>query len=289
MGGYGMIGLGAMGAPFAANLARAGLPVAGFDAAGSQARAPEGVTPLASVAELAAKCETAFLSLPDGAVCRAVAQEIAEAPGRILRAVIDLSTIGPSAAEEIAADLSAAGIAYADAPVSGGRAGAVAGTITVIWAGDEAMLDVHRPALDAIAGNVFHVGTQPGQGQAMKLLNNFLSATAMTATTEAIRFGLAAGLDMRVMCDVLNVSTGRNSATADKFPNRIATGTYDAGFATALMAKDMRLYHAAAEEAGTPNRVGTLIDALWQAADRAMPDSDFTRIYDYLESVRGHG
>lgn len=289
MSGYGMIGLGAMGAPFAANLARAGLPVAGFDAAGSEARAPEGVTPLDSVAALAAKCETAFLSLPDGNVCRAVAREIVDAPGRTLRAVIDLSTIGPSAAEEIAAELSAAGIAYADAPVSGGRAGAVAGTITVIWAGDEAMLEAHRPALDAIAGNVFHVGTRPGQGQAMKLLNNFLSATAMAATTEAIRFGLAAGLDMRVMCDVLNVSTGRNSATADKFPNRIATGTFDAGFATALMAKDMRLYHAAAEEAGAPNRVGTLIDALWQAADQAMPDSDFTRIYDYLESVRSDG
>ncbi len=284
-----MIGLGAMGAPFAANLARAGLPVAGFDAAGTEGRAPEGVMPLASAAALAARCETVFLSLPDGNACRAVAQEIIDTPDSTVRAVIDLSTIGPAAAEEIAADLWEAGIAYADAPVSGGRAGAVAGTITVIWAGDEAMLEAHRPALDAIAGNVFHVGSRPGQGQAMKLLNNFLSATAMAATTEAIRFGLSAGLDMKVMCDVLNVSTGRNSATADKFPNRIATGTYDAGFATALMAKDMRLYHAAAEEAGTHNRVGTLVDALWQAADEAMPGSDFTRIYDYLESVHRDG
>lgn len=289
MSGYGVIGLGAMGAPFAANLARAGLPVAGYDASGSEARAPKGVEPLGSVAALAARCETVFLSLPDGAVCQAVAEEIAAAPKRSVRVVIDLSTVGPAAAAEIAALLGAAGIAYADAPVSGGRAGALAGTITVIWAGDAELLEAHRPALDAIAGNIFHVGTRPGQGQAMKLLNNFLSATAMAATTEAIRFGLSAGLDMRVMCDVLNVSTGRNTATDDKFPNRIATGTFDAGFATALMAKDLRLYQAAVDQAGTPNRVGETIGALWQATEEALPDSDFTRIYEYLGSVRRHG
>lgn len=282
MTAYGVIGLGAMGAPVAANLAKAGLAVFGHDAAGSVERAPEGVTPVDSVAELVASCDAVFLSLPDGAVCRAVCDEIAAARDRRTRAVIDLSTIGPAAAEDIAERLAGAGIAYADAPVSGGRAGAVKGTITVIWAGDVELLETHREALGAMSGNVFHVGSRAGQGQAMKLLNNYLSATAMVATSEAVRFGLAAGLDIGVMCDVLNVSTGRNSATQDKFPNQIATGAFDAGFATALMAKDMKLYDEAVAAARTPNRIGALVDALWRAADGAMPGSDFTRIYEFL-------
>jgi 3-hydroxyisobutyrate dehydrogenase len=151
-----------------------------------------------------------------------------------------------------------------------------------MFGGSAEILDAHRPILEVFAGNVFHVGTRAGQGQAMKLLNNYLSATALAATSEALAFGIANGLDMATMIDVLNVSTGRNSATADKFPNRVMTDTYDAGFHTALMAKDLRLYVEMVERAGTSREVGAAISALWQHADASMPGSDFTEIWKYV-------
>jgi 3-hydroxyisobutyrate dehydrogenase len=129
---------------------------------------------------------------------------------------------------------------------------------------------------------VIAVGEQAGQGQAMKLANNFLSSVAMAATSEAVHFGVSQGLDMRTMLDVLNVSTGRNSATVDKFPNRIATGTFDAGFALPLMAKDVALYYENAIAAGTVTEIGATIAAVWKDANAAMPGDDFTRIYDFV-------
>ncbi len=140
--------------------------------------------------------------------------------------------------------------------------------------------------LEGFTGNVFHVGVEPGQGQAMKLLNNFLSGTAMAATSEAIAFGDSQGLDLATMLDVVNVSTGVNSATRDKFPQRILTGSFDAGFKTALLAKDVTLYLDNARAAGAPHDLGAVVAALWQACDRALPDSDFTRVFEYLREGR---
>ena len=175
-----------------------------------------------------------------------------------------------------------------DGPVSGGVTGARNKTISLMFAGPESVLDAHRAVLEAFAGNVFHVGTSPGQGQAMKLLNNYLSATAMVSTSEALTFGRVHGLELPVMLEVLNASTGRNSATADKFPNRILTGRYDAGFHTKLMAKDMRLYLDTADRAGAPASVGRSVSAVWQRADTAQPGSDFTRIWTFVsEDVPG--
>jgi 3-hydroxyisobutyrate dehydrogenase len=151
-----------------------------------------------------------------------------------------------------------------------------------MFGGPAAVLDAHRPVLDAIAGNVFHVGESAGQGQAMKLLNNFLSAVALAATSEAVSFGQAEGLDMQVMVDVLNVSTGRNSATYDKFPNRVMTGTYDAGFHTRLMSKDVKLFLESIDGVGTSKVVASAIGQVWAAADAAMPGSDFTEIWKFV-------
>ena len=116
----------------------------------------------------------------------------------------------------------------------------------------------------------------------MKLLNNFLSATAMAATSEAVAFGLSHGLDMKTLLDVVNASTGRNTATADKFPNRILTGTYDAGFKTKLLTKDVGLFLDNAKAAGTPTAVAETVAGLWRRCDEALPDSDFTRIYEFI-------
>ncbi len=282
----GFVGLGNMGAPMAANLAAAGCDLHVHDKAGTSERAPEGVATAASAAEVAEAAGTVFLSLPDGDACREVVREIAASPGRATSLIVDFSTIGVAAAQGIARELAEAGIDYADAPVSGGRAGAVAGTLTVMWAAPAALLQRLRGALDAVAKNVFHVGDAAGQGQAMKLLNNFLSGTALAATSEAVAYGETQGLDPRTVIDVLNASTGRNTATSDKFPNRILTGSFDAGFQTALMAKDLQLYVESARTGGAPLEIGNRVAETWRRAAGEMPDSDCTRIYEFVRGRR---
>lgn len=284
MDAFGFIGLGQMGGPLAAHLAGAGFDLTVHDKA--DVPAPGGAARAASAGEVAAAADTVFLSLPDGPATLAVAGEIAEAGGRRATAVVDLSTIGPDAAREAAAVCKAAGVLYVDAPVSGGRAGALAGTVTVMWAGPAGELDRRRDALASFSANVFHVGDEPGQGQALKMLNNFLAGTAMAATSEAILYGLTQGLDMKTMLDVINVSSGVNSASRDKFPDRVLTGTFDAGFKTALIAKDIRLYLENTRAAGSPDSLGAAVAGIWAACDRALPGSDFTRIFEF---IRGGG
>lgn len=278
----GFIGLGDMGGPIAGNIAKGGTQLVAFDKAGTDSRAPADSIIADSVADVAAQAESIFLCVPDGAISRSICDEIIDAPQRQTRTVIDLSTTGVAAAEGTAAALAEAGIVYVDSPVSGGRAGASAGTITVIWAGPEQTLEDHRSIVESMSGNVFHVGNEAGKGQTMKLLNNFLSATAMAATSEAVIFGLAQGLEFDSMIDVLNVSTGMNTATKDKFPNRIGTGTYDAGFRSALMRKDMRLYREGVASAGTPATISETVDDIWDQVDRQRPGSDLTEVFKFL-------
>ena len=118
----------------------------------------------------------------------------------------------------------------------------------------------------------------------MKLANNFLSATALAASSEAVAFGVAHGLDMATMIDVLNVSTGRNSATIDKFPNRIITESYDAGFSTAHMTKDVGLFVDGAGAVETAATVAAAVTETWRGCDEAMPGSDFTEIWRYVST-----
>jgi 3-hydroxyisobutyrate dehydrogenase len=286
----GFIGLGKMGGPMAANLARVCERFVCFDAAGTADRAPSGanVEIASSVQDVARRCDSVFLSVPDGKVTLALAQAITSATEVRASTVIDLSTIGPEAAVEAAAKLAAEGITYCDGPVSGGAAGARAATISLMFSGETAVLEAHRALLQAFTGNVFHVGERAGQGQAMKLLNNFLSATALAATSEALAFGEAHGLDLATMVAVLNVSTGRNSASADKFPNRILTGTYDAGFSTAHMSKDVGLFANGAAAAGTAHAVASAVTATWRATEQAMPASDFTEIWKFISGPIAH-
>ena len=279
---YGFIGLGNMGAPMCGHLCAAGLPIICYDAAGTSERAPEGAEIATDLAAVVAATDTIFLSLPDGSVVIEVAGEIVATAQRRATTVVDLSTTGPDVAVAVGADLAEAGIVFVDAPVSGGRSGAVAATLALMCAGPDEAVAALETAFEAIAGNVFQVGKRPGQAQAMKLLNNFLSATAMAATTEATLFGAAHGLEMDTMLAVLNVSSGRNTATGDKFPNRVATGTFDAGFATALMSKDVALYREQVGRAGTPDSVADVVSRLWRETEATLPGSDFTEIYRYL-------
>ena len=282
----GFIGLGNMGVPMSRRLIEADWSVIGYDAAGAEERLPVGVQAATSVVALTAACDIVLLSLPDGVASNAVAKEIAEAPDRRTVVVIDTSTIGIDAALTSANTLSAAGMTYVDAPVSGGVSGANAGSLAMMVATDAEAFESLRPILGVIAKNCFHVGDTVGQGQTMKLLNNFLSGTAMTATAEAISFGIDHGLDMEVMLNLLNVSSGQNTATSDKYLNRVLTGTYDAGFATQLIAKDVKLYEECVANSGARSVVGAVVCDQLQRADAALPGSDFTRIYDYVRDSR---
>ena len=278
----GFIGLGNMGGPMAHNLAAAGHEVVCFDAAGTAALAPPGAPCAVSVEEVARRARIVFLCLPDGPVVLQVAREIAAPPARATGIVVDSTTCGIADARAARDLLAGAGIRYADAPVSGGTAGSKAGTLAMMVAAPAELFAEIEPYIRPMAKNARHVGTEAGQGMAMKLLNNFLSATAMAATSEAVAFGVSQGLDMTTILETVNLSTGRNTATEDKFPRRIATGAFDAGFATRLMAKDLRLYEACVAEAGAPGRLAALLRSIWDGMENARPDSDFTEIYPHV-------
>jgi 3-hydroxyisobutyrate dehydrogenase len=280
----GWIGVGSMGHRMSRHLATAGYPLVVADAVSTE-RAPPGVGIAKSNAEVAARAATVILSLPDGAVSQAVARELAAAPDRKVKTVIDTSTIGIKAAEAAASLLAAAGIEYIDAPVSGGTSGADKATIAIMLACPQQSFERFKPLM-SLMGKPFYVGAKPGQGQAVKVLNNFLSATALAATSEAIAFGTGQGIDMKVILDIVNASSGRNSATDDKFPNRILHGRYDAGFTAKLQLKDIRLYLEAARAAGIADDVAGPVVDLWQRMEAAMPGADITDMYRYTQKRR---
>ena len=277
----GFVGLGNMGSALAANLVGAGHTVVGHDAAGAE-RAPAGVTHVDTVADVARAATVVVCSLPDGAASAAVAAELVAADDRITTHVVDTSTVGVAAARTIDARLAEVGIAYVDAPVSGGVAGARARTLAVMYsASDDACADVEA-VLAGLSDCRHRVGDRPGLAQAMKLANNFLSATALVATSEAVAFGVAEGLDMATMLDVLNGASGRSAASSDKFPNHVLTGRYASGFSNSLMAKDVQLYLRAVADQEGPATVGTVTAAVWGAFAARRPGVDFTRIYPFV-------
>lgn len=283
---YGFVGLGRMGGPMAANLAKAGFGPSVFDKAGTEERAPPGSLTAESVAEIAGTCDAIFLSLPAGPDVLAVLAEIVAAAPRRAATVIDLSTIGIAAAEEAARRAAAAGLGWLDAPVSGGRAGAIAATIAAMCAGPRALVEAHRPAFAAMAKNVFHVGERAGQGQALKLLNNFLSATATAATAEALLFGRAQGLALETMLEVVNVSTGASAASQGKYMRNVLPGTFDSGFGADQMAKDLALYREALARAGTAGMIGRDVAKVWEEAASALGGGDHTRVFEFLDRKR---
>ncbi len=215
-----------------------------------------------SAAEVASAAEIVLASLPTPPVVQAAAlgpRGIAE--GRRVKIFIDTSTTGATYAKRVAEGLAAKGIAAVDAPVSGGLGGAEKGTLAVmVSCPDEIFVQV-EPVLKHL-GKLFHVGSQPGQGQTMKLLNNLLSATAMAISSEAVVMGVKAGLDPKQIVDVINSGTGRNSATEDKIPRFVIPRTFNLGFAIGLLNKDIRLCMEEAEALGVPMVVGSAVKQL---------------------------
>jgi 3-hydroxyisobutyrate dehydrogenase len=279
----GWIGVGSMGHRMSRHLVEAGYAVVVADAVSTE-RAPPGTTVAKSNAEVAKQADIIILSLPDGNVSQAVAKEIAATSPRRVKTVVDTSTIGIKAAQAVAATLGAAGIEFIDAPVSGGTAGADKATLAIMLACPAPAYE-RMKGLMSLMGKPFHAGDKPGQGQAIKLLNNFLSATALAATSEAIAFGTGQGIEMKTILDIVNASTGRNTATDDKFPRRIMHGRYDAGFTAKLQLKDIRLYLENARAAGTSDEIASVVVDVWSQMDADLPGSDITEMYPF--TVKG--
>ncbi len=282
----GLVGLGNMGRVLASNLAASGHRVVAHDVLGP-ARTPEGVAFERDVAEVARRAEVVVLSLPDGPASELVTGSIIAAGDRRTTAVVDTSTVGLGATRRIAGELERAGIAYVDAPVSGGVAGALSRTLVVMYAATDDACARVESVLAGLSDRRHRVGNRPGMGQAMKLANNFLSATTLAATSEAVAFGRLAGLEMETMLDVLNQSSGRSTASLEKFPDHVLTGRYQAGFSNSLMAKDVALYLQATHELGAPRSIGTVIESVWERFDTREPGADFTRIFPFVESADG--
>jgi 3-hydroxyisobutyrate dehydrogenase-like beta-hydroxyacid dehydrogenase len=288
----GFVGLGQMGGPMTRRLLAAGYGLIVHDrrAEAIDAIAAEGAEAAGSPAEVAARAEVVLVSLPTPQVVR----DVALGPeglihGSAMRTYVDLSTTGQAVAVEVAEALGERGVVTLDAPVSGGVRGAVAGTLAVMAAGPVSVLERVRPLLE-VFGRVFHVGEHPGLGQLMKLANNYLSATAIVATAEAISLGVKGGLDPAVMLDVINAGTGRNTATEDKFPRQVLSGRYAAGFTTGLLTKDLDLCAAAAEALGVPMPVAAEVHAQWRHAVAELgADADITRIVALVERAAGAG
>ena len=284
----GFVGLGAMGAHMVARLLDAGYELAVFDtrAEAMEPHVARGALACPSAAAVADAAATVLVSLPTPDVVRTVAGELAG--GGALRTFVDLSTTGPEVAAQIAAALHEAGVACLDAPVSGGVAGAQAGTLTIMAAGEQALFQRLRGVLEVLGANVVLVGAEPGQGQLAKVLNNLLSASAIAITGEALALGVHGGLSARTLLDVFNSSSGRNTASADKFPKHVLPRTFGAGFRLELMDKDVQLCLAEAQRQGVPMALGGAVGELWaRAAASAADGADCTEIVRMLEDDAG--
>ena len=276
-----------MGGPMASRLLAAGHAVTVYDpsataVAGLVAR---GATAAASAVGAATGSHIVMASLPSPATVRALAAEIAAVAG--VKVFVDLSTSGPAASAAVAATLAPAGIEVVDAPVSGGVKGAAAGTLTLMVSGGAQAVARTRPLLEQF-GRVIVVGEKPGLGQTLKLANNLMSAASMAIASEAMAMGVKAGLDPAVMLEVINASSGRNSATQDKIPKHVLNRRFDFGFANALSFKDVRLCLEEAEALGVPMVVGAAVRQMLSITQQVCgPDADVTDMIKVLEGWSG--
>jgi 3-hydroxyisobutyrate dehydrogenase-like beta-hydroxyacid dehydrogenase len=286
----GFVGVGRMGGRMARRLLDAGYALTVFDTT-EAAVAPlvaAGARRADSPAAVASAAEIVLASLPTPPIVEAVAlgpKGIAE--GSRAKIFVDMSTTGATYAKRVAEGLATKGVVAVDAPVSGGITGAERGTLAVMVSCPEETFAKIKPPLDHI-GKVFFVGTQPGQGQTMKLLNNLLSATAMTISSEAVVMGVKAGLDPKMVIDVINSGSGRNTATQDKIPRCVIPRTFDFGFAVGLLNKDIRLCLQEADALGVPMVVGSAVRQMLSIVTASEgQEADMTEIIKPIERWAG--
>jgi len=196
--------------------------------------------------------------------------------------IIDMSSSEPERSRKLAATLAEHGLAYLDAPVSGGVKKAKEGTLAILAGGDAAVLERCRPLLEAMGKSVLHIGTA-GAGHAAKALNNYVSAAGLIATVEALHIAERFGIDPEAMTDVLNASTGRSNTSENKVKQFMLSGSFASGFALHLMNKDLKIARALSETVGYPMKLGATCTALWdEVSQRSTPATDHTEMYRLL-------
>ncbi|OLH19210.1 3-hydroxyisobutyrate dehydrogenase [Xanthomonas oryzae] len=295
MSNIAFIGLGNMGGPMAANLIKAGHQLRAFDLAPAalDAATAAGAHAASSAQDTLADAEIVISMLPASRHVEGLylgdSGILAQIPHGAL--VIDCSTIAPLSSRKVADAATARGLTMLDAPVSGGTAGAAAGTLTFIVGGAAEVLERARPVLQAMGKNIFHVGDN-GAGQVAKLCNNMALGVIMAATGEALALGVAQGLDPAVLSQMMAVSTGRSWATEvcnpwpGVLPNAPASRGYSGGFGNDLMLKDLGLVAESAVQAGVSIPLGELARNLYamnsQAGNGAL---DFSSVVKLVAKV----
>ncbi len=283
----GFVGLGNMGQPMAARLLRAGHGLAVIDTRAEAMRPllEAGARAAASPAEIGASCDIVFLCLPKPDIVAAVAPEVAG--GGRAKIIVDLSTTGPRIETELGKRLAREGVRLLDCPISGGPPKAREGTLSLMVSGHpEAVAEV-RPLLE-VFGTVFVVADQPGASQVLKLLNNVLSFTALVASSEVLALGRKSGLGTEAMLAVINASSGRNSATMEKFPRNIVTGGYDFGGAVMIAKKDTMLCLEHARSMGVEMPIAEAVAAaVARVIEVFGPDADITSVARYAADRAG--
>lgn len=290
------IGLGRMGRPMAANLAKAGFALRVMDRSAEAVRdflATHAANAFGTPREAAAGAGAMITMLPAGRDVREVL--LGRTPGdpdaamKGLRPgclVIDMSSSAPLLTRETGEQLAAGGIPMLDAPVSGGVPRARDGTLAIMVGGERDAVERARPVLAAMGSKVFVIGAL-GSGHAMKALNNYVSAAGLAAAAEALLVGRRFGLDPTVMTEVLNASTGRNNSTENKLKQHILSGTYASGFSLDLMAKDLATALELADRLAVPTPFAERCVPLWQDAAAGLgPGADHTEIYRFLEQLK---
>ena len=283
------IGLGQMGVPMARNLLRAGHALRVFDVVTPQVEllASEGAVAADSTIDAVKGCELVLTMLPSSPHV----QQVYLGPHGLLGAVardvplVDCSTIDPSTAREVAGAAAQHGNPMADAPVSGGTAGAQAATLTFMVGATRPLFESIKPVLEHMGRNIVHCG-ESGTGQTAKICNNLLLAISMIGVSEAMNLGVSLGIDAKVLSDIINTSSGRcwSSDTYNPMPgilpNAPASRDYQGGFATRLMLKDLGLATEAARRAGQTVMLGSLAQQLYQlAASQGLSERDFSSIF----------
>ncbi|UWR74659.1 3-hydroxyisobutyrate dehydrogenase [Phaeobacter inhibens] len=287
----GFIGLGNMGGPMAANLAKAGHSVTGFDMADVSI---EGVTMAASAAEAATGADVVITMLPNGQILRAVADDVipAMAEGATL---VDCSTVDVDSARAVADQAGSANLMFVDAPVSGGIGGASGGTLTFMAGGSQAAFDAAKPLFDIMGQKAVHCG-DAGAGQAAKICNNMILGITMIGTCEAFALADKLGLDRQKMFDVVSTSSGYSWSmnaycpAPGVGPQSPADNDYQPGFAAELMLKDLRLAQQAAHSADADTPMGALAQALYSmfVEEEGGAGKDFSAMLPRFEARSRH-
>lgn len=285
---FGWVGLGGMGGPMASNVARAGLsvtvcdvrpePVAELEALGA-ASAPTAI-------DVAAACEVMFVSLPNKDVSRQVAEEVFAAAIRP-ELYVELSTLSPSVMRDLAARAEAAGVRFADSPVSGNVRARREGTLSVMFGGASDDFARARPVLDAIGGNVFHLG-DVGAGSVAKIANNLIALTSMVTAMEGLLLGRRHGLDVTELKDVVMTASGAGPqvlGVEHQYRTRRYRESVTPQAALRLAVKDLELGVELAAEVGLPVVTAQAALGLWrQAEDAGMAETEIFALLDYLEA-----